>query len=82
MTTGSMLPKITKAVEQLTPQEQLQLVETIIHRLRKTGKRLDTPRQIVSKWRKRFFDQGLAGLEELPRRGRPGRFPPLRGRRR
>ena len=46
------------------------------------GERLDTPRQIVSKWRKRFFDQGLAGLEELPRRGRPGRFPPLRGRRR
>ncbi len=37
MTTDSMLPKITKAVEQLTPQEQLQLVETIIHRLRKTG---------------------------------------------
>ncbi len=28
------------------------------------GERLDTPRQIVSKWRKRFFDQRLAGLEE------------------
>ncbi len=26
------------------------------------GERLDTPRQIVSKWRKRFFDKGLAGL--------------------
>jgi len=33
--------------------------------------RLDTPRQIVSKWRKRFFDQRLAGLEEGERRGRP-----------
>ena len=32
--------------------------------------RLDTPRQIVSKWRKRFFEQRLAGLEEEARRGR------------
>lgn len=38
--------------------------------------RLDTPRQIVSKWRKRFFEQRLAGLEERERRGRPARFPP------
>lgn len=29
--------------------------------------RLDTSRQIVSKWRKRFFEEGLAGLEERPR---------------
>lgn len=46
------------------------------------GERLDTPRQIVSKWRKRFFDERLAGLEEQPRRGRPGKFSPLGGRRR
>ncbi len=38
--------------------------------------RLDTPRQIVSKWRKRFFEEGLVGLQEQPRRGRPARFPP------
>ncbi|SRR5712692_3078438 len=45
------------------------------------GARLDMPRQIVSKWRKRFFEQGLPGLEEKPRRGRPARFSPQRNRR-
>ena len=44
--------------------------------------RLDTPRQIVSKWRKRFFQEGFAGLEELPRQGRPGIFSPRYRRRR
>ena len=44
--------------------------------------RLDTPRQIVSKWRKRFCEERLAGLEERPRRGRPARFSPQRRRRR
>jgi len=38
--------------------------------------RLDTRREIVSKWRKRFFEQGLAGLDERPRGGRPPSFPP------
>ena len=37
---------------------------------------LDTPRQIVSKWRRRFHDERLAGLDELPRSGRPARFSP------
>jgi len=38
--------------------------------------RLDTPRQIVSKWRKRFFREGIAGLEERSRIGRPALFSP------
>lgn len=38
--------------------------------------RLQLCRQTVSKWRKRFFEQGLAGLEDRPRRGRPCVFPP------
>lgn len=44
------------------------------------AERLDTRREVVSQWRKRFFEQRLAGLEERPRPGRPRGFPP-RGRR-
>ena len=38
--------------------------------------RLDTHREIVSKWRKRFYEQGLIGLEERLRGGRSASFPP------
>jgi transposase len=38
--------------------------------------RLDTPRQIVSKWRKRFALARLPGLEAQPRGGRQARFSP------
>jgi Winged helix-turn helix len=41
---------------------------------------LSVPRQIVSKWRKRFFEERLAGLEAEPRPGRPPVFPPRGGR--
>jgi len=44
------------------------------------GARLDTPRQIVSKWRQRFYRHRLAGLDEVPRGGRPARFSPHRRR--
>lgn len=40
------------------------------------GRRLDVPREVVSKWRKRFFEERLAGLEDRPRRGRPPIFSP------
>ena len=38
--------------------------------------RLDTPRQIVSKWRKRFCQARLPGLKHEPRGGRQARFSP------
>ncbi len=41
---------------------------------------LDTPRQIVSKWRKRFALARLPGLEAQPRGGRPAHFSPQRRR--
>ena len=40
------------------------------------AQRLDMPFQIVSKWRKRFFEERLAGLDERSRSGRTPVFPP------
>jgi len=40
------------------------------------GLHLGLPRQIVSKWRKRFCQERLTGLESRPRRGRPRTFSP------
>lgn len=48
----------------------------------KIADRLDIPRQIASKWRKRFYEERLQGLQDLPRGGRPSPFSPSRGRRR
>jgi transposase-like protein len=33
--------------------------------------RLNTRREVVSKWRKRFYDERIPGLDERPRPGRP-----------
>ena len=38
--------------------------------------KLDTRREVVCMWRKRFFEQRLDGLEEHSRPGRPRSFPP------
>ena len=38
--------------------------------------RLDTRREVVCLWRKRFFSDRLAGLEERSRPGRPRAFSP------
>lgn len=38
--------------------------------------RLNTPRQIVSKWHKRFYYERLLGLQDEPRGGCPGDFSP------
>jgi transposase len=46
------------------------------------AERLDVPRRIVSKWRKRFYTKRLQGLVDEPRSGRPPGFSPSRRRRR
>jgi hypothetical protein len=38
--------------------------------------RLDTRREVVSQWHKRFFKERLLGLDERARPGRPRAFPP------
>jgi transposase len=40
------------------------------------SERLDVPREIVSKWRKRFFRERVDGLDDRPGRGRPRSFSP------
>jgi transposase len=45
------------------------------------GLKLDLPRQIISKWRKRFYERRLNGLEDEERKGRPPIFSPSRSRR-
>ena len=40
------------------------------------ARRLDTRREVVWLWRKRFVEKRLSGLDELPRPGRPRAFPP------
>ena len=37
---------------------------------------LSCRREVVSQWRKRFYEEGVAGLEDRPRRGKPPAFPP------
>ncbi len=44
------------------------------------ARRLDTRREVVCFWRKRFLEKRLDGLEERPRPGRPRAFPPRGGR--
>jgi transposase-like protein len=46
------------------------------------ARRLDLPVQVVSKWRKRFFEERIAGLAERSRTGRRPAFPPRARRRR
>jgi len=64
--------KVVRAKVVLLAHEGLENVEI--------GRCLDLPRQIVSKWRKRFFEERLPGLEDLPRPGRKPAFPPSGGR--
>src|SRR2546422_5663929 len=43
------------------------------------ARRLETAAEVVSRWRKRFFEERLAGLDDRQRAGRPRRFPPGAG---
>src|SRR5215213_9176962 len=45
------------------------------------ARRLDCTDKTAGKWRRRFASEGLAGLDERPRPGRPRSFSPRRDRR-
>jgi transposase len=44
---------------------------------RQIANELACDRHTVGQWRKRFVNDGLAGLQDLPRSGRPRSFSPL-----
>jgi transposase-like protein len=44
------------------------------------ARRLELNAEVVGRWRKRFHEERLEGLEDRARAGRPRRFPPGRGR--
>lgn len=45
------------------------------------AKELHCNRHTVGRWRRRYLEQGLSGLQDAPRPGRPRRFSPLRASR-
>lgn len=75
----------TRATKYTLPYFQVLRAKMILHAAEglsndQIAQRLDTRREVVSLWRKRFFEERLAGLEERARPGRPRSFPPRTGR--
>src|SRR6266446_9383595 len=71
----------TRAAKYTLPYFQVTRARMILHAAEglsndQIASRLDTRREVVSMWRKRFFEERLAGLEERSRPGRPRVFPP------
>ena len=70
-----------RAAKYTLPYFQVMRAKMILHAAEglsndKIAQCLDTRREVVSLWRKRFFEERLAGLEERARPGRPRSFPP------
>jgi hypothetical protein len=70
-----------RAAKYTLPYFQVQRAKMILYAAQgmpndEIAARLDTRREVVSLWRKRFFSDRLAGLEEHARPGRPRTFSP------
>src|ERR1700724_200811 len=70
-----------RAAKYTLPYFQVQRARMILHAADgmandEIAERLDTRREVVSWWRKRFFADRLAGVEEHARPGRPRTFSP------
>jgi hypothetical protein len=75
----------TRAAKYTLPYFEVVRARMILHAAEglsndQIAERLDTRREVVSLWRKRFFEERLAGLEERARPGRPRSFSPRTGR--
>ena len=71
----------TRAAKYTLPYFEVVRARMILHAAEglsndQIAERLDTRREVVSLWRKRFFEERLAGLEERARPGRPRSFSP------
>lgn len=70
-----------RAAKYTLPYFQVQRAKMILYAAEglsndEIARKLDARREVVSLWRKRFFAERLAGLEEQVRPGRPRTFPP------
>ena len=71
----------TRAGKYTLPYFQVQRAKMILLAAEGLGndeiaERLDSRREVVGRWRKRFFAERLLGLEEQARPGRPRTFSP------
>src|SRR3954454_12847369 len=75
-----------RAREVTAPWREVQRARMILYASeglpdKEVAARLDCHPEIVSRWRRRFCEQRVEGLQDKPRTGRPRRFPPGAGRR-
>ena len=72
---------LQKAPHQDVQRAKLVLYAAAGHSNVEIARRLDMSAKNVGRWRRRFNDERLGGLEDRARSGRPRRFPPGAGRR-
>ena len=74
--------KLEALVRQRTAEQRVVLRARIVLSAAKgeenarVAERLGVALNTVIKWRKRFFEEGMTGLVDRPRSGRPRAFPP------
>ena len=81
LSTGEVAELRRRATKYTSPYFQVQRAKIILMAAEglensEIAERLNTRRDVVSEWRKRFFLERLIGLEERSRPGRPRTFSP------
>lgn len=69
----------TKAPYRTVLRASVVLLLATLLSISEVARRTGLNRRIVKKWQVRFEEERLAGLEDLPRSGRPARFSPRSG---